>query len=549
MKKCLLFCVIFLSTFLALGQESNFTLIHLDKSFYVTGETIWYKVFLPKKIEWNEAVLDVQLALEGSELMESFRIEAGTNMAHGGFKIPYGWSSGQYLLTISTNDLNNSEANILVQKWVAIYNDLEEIENDVDLTSVKDSVGTNVSDPSGRAFQSSDARLEISMDTTQYSRRDEISFWVSMKGVSNSTFSCSISVIDIGLTKGTDQGSRFAYKDFSQAYFEPERNIVVRGMANYADAGSRTYAIGMGAFDRFQGDVHLFSTDLTGAFSLKIPKYTGKRSLQFQDYFGREVKLKFTNIGGVEADVPKLKYNDQVLSYLKASADRKKINQYFNPSELNLLENNNELIPFMKPNRSIILSDYEKFSSMEEFFKNIVAPLKVFKEGEDIKFKMVNPKNKPYFEGDPLFIIDRYVVRDANYIGNLSLEEIDKIDLYFDQDQVFKSFGYLGRGGVVAIYTKEGGRSLPGRLKKNLFEIKGVQKSSDFPSLDKIDKTLTVPYFRPTIYWNPEVTLNGSSPTKVTFEHSDDRSEFEIEIIGVTSEGEVLMKKETYQVN
>ena len=283
---------------------------------------------------------------------------------------------------------------------------------------------------------------------------------------------------------------------------------------------------------------------MEGEFSYKTAKYFENRSVQYQDYYGREISLSFNSYFDGIQEIPKLPYNLEISKYIKCSKERKAIRQNFGTYISSEIEKNDSIAPLMQPGRSIVLSEYEPFSSVEEFFKNVVAPLKVQKKKGAYVYRMVNPKNKPFFEGSPLFIIDQYIVRDPEYFAAMDINTIEKIELYYDQDELRRLFGYLGKGGIVAVYTKEGMHVLPDEFMRNMFSIPGVQKTQVFST----DDSKKSPDFRPTVYWNSNVELDENGSATIEFVHSDDRSDFQIEIVGVTSEGEVFTKKQYYSV-
>jgi len=71
--------------------EKSTSHIHLDKSFYVSGEIIWYKLYLGKEFKDKSATIKAVVATpKGKTLNQDFFKTAGNTYLQGHYKIPFG---------------------------------------------------------------------------------------------------------------------------------------------------------------------------------------------------------------------------------------------------------------------------------------------------------------------------------------------------------------------------------------------------------------------------------------------------------------------------
>jgi len=105
-------------------QEKAF--VHTDKENYVTGEIIWFKLYL------TDALLNKPLNLSKIAYMEVLdmlhkpilqtKIEMKESMGDGSFLLPYSLQSGNYLFRCYTGLMKNSSAEFYFEKQLTIIN-------------------------------------------------------------------------------------------------------------------------------------------------------------------------------------------------------------------------------------------------------------------------------------------------------------------------------------------------------------------------------------------------------------------------------------------
>jgi hypothetical protein len=201
-----------------------------------------------------------------------------------------------------------------------------------------------------------------------------------------------------------------------------------------------------------------------------------------------------------------------------------------------------------KPDQELIMKDYITLPVMQEvFFELLVGVfLKTKKSGYEITMNDI--VNNIPFETAPALFVDGVMVKDPAAIAAIDPEMVEKIDVirqkYFVGDYLFT--------GIVNIITKAGDFSnvpLPAysiRVPYRVFDPEIAFHSPEYSSV--IDKASRVPDFRNTIYWNPAVKADKEGKASVEFWTSDFKSDFEVNIQGISPDGNAFSLRKIIKV-
>ena len=150
---------------------------------------------------------------------------------------------------------------------------------------------------------------------------------------------------------------------------------------------------------------------------------------------------------------------------------------------------------------------------------------------------------------DPLFLLDGLPV-SKNTILTLPITEVDFVDVLKGFNAAI--YGSEGAQGVIAVYTLN--------ASDRLNNIKGEESNGSVqfvhPGYSQPRK-FYVPEYSPkdsrpnisnswsTIYWNPEVKLDGESQSRFSFYSGDFPATYKVSLEGITSDG-IPIKSETF---
>jgi len=132
------------------------------------------------------------------------------------------------------------------------------------------------------------------------------------------------------------------------------------------------------------------------------------------------------------------------------------------------------------------------------------------------------------------------------------VNDVESIDVFTGPGAAV--FGVNGFGGAISITTKKGGKDrTPERDKSNqtIYTPLGYQKPVEFyaPVYETLEaKHLTVPDFRTTIFWKPDVVISDEGEAKFEFYTSDFSTTYSVVIEGLTSDGRIIRQVEKIRV-
>jgi hypothetical protein len=260
-------------------------------------------------------------------------------------------------------------------------------------------------------------------------------------------------------------------------------------------------------------------------------------------------------------------FSDQYLpSEIRIDSIRKLIPSYISKQSINFQvgrvygssSEGDRIIPFVsplkpkrfygKPDVEILMKDYIKLPVMEEVFFEIVPHVTLKKRESVYEMSIVDAFGNKLYEEPPVMLIDGVIIKDPSIIANLDPELVEEIDVvkqrYCVGDYLFN--------GIVNVITKSadlGNITLPDyAIRRPYRVIDPVPKfvSPDYSSPEM--KNNRTPDFRNTLYWNPSVTPDKNGKAIVEFWTSDIKSDYEINIQGITSEGKTISLRKNLTV-
>ena len=150
----------------------------------------------------------------------------------------------------------------------------------------------------------------------------------------------------------------------------------------------------------------------------------------------------------------------------------------------------------------------------------------------------------------PLVLIDGISVLS---VESVSVSEVESIDVFTGGRAAV--FGTRGAGGAISITTKQG---ITGSNREEettnyiVYTPLGYQNPVEFysPVYETLEsKHLTIPDFRTTIFWKPDIVIsNEEEGTTFDFYTSDFQTTYSVVIEGLTTDGRIIRQVEKIQV-
>lgn len=561
------FCMVFLGLQWAKAQPDTNTkksgsfhqmVLHLDKPFYVTGEYIWFKVYLPIEYKGQEVALRVSLYDVGLQVHEQFFIPTnGRTSVFGYFKIPFDWKTGTYQLSVSgLNSVTKENVRLILYFNLLIFNDLNvEEKNTVvaPITSYRYQfpiTRLQTQNPYSPKFP-----LQIQLKDNSIRTQEQVSATIEVKDRDGNPVKASLSVAvrDWSLTADSTQTPSISMLGQTLDSLPlPLSNKI--HLWYKSEKSLKSNLIGV-----FSHDDHQFlypSKDTSRHLLLEMPFFEGEKNLQFVSLIPEDLKINLYEPSIMKYDGQNEIFQNNVVShYIQQSRLRKKIYQLYSTTEFQLdfptLNSNTQAMPIS--NKTIQLADYEYFSTLPIFLKEVSSALKYRKEKKDqYVFKMFNPATgkRVFYNRLPLFVVDGQITRNSDFIADLDVAELESLDLFFVEEDLKQYFGAIGSSGVVYLTTKSKELKVPTDDREDIFTVHGTQVLPTFPILQKLGENESgeIPRFGPLVYWHPDLKTDSSGKCSFSFRHGHDKGRFVIEVVAQTVEGEIWKEQVFYEV-
>jgi hypothetical protein len=192
-----------------------------------------------------------------------------------------------------------------------------------------------------------------------------------------------------------------------------------------------------------------------------------------------------------------------------------------------------------KPDFELIMKDYIKLDSMPEVFFELVPHVTLEKVNSVYEISISDAFNKR-LEGTPCVMIDGVIIKDLSVVANLAPDLIENIDVVWEKYRV----GNYLFNGIVNLISKTGDFSngtLPVDAMRLHYRV--LDPVCSFVSPDYLSpeiKNTPVADYRNTLYWNPAVKPDKNGRATIEFWTADIKSDYIINLQGITSEGKTV---------
>lgn len=566
-------------------DESVF--VHTDKSFYVCGEIIWFKVYVLNKATHqlqnlsHTAYVELIDAANNAVLQGKVRVDSGAGA--GSFYLPVTLPSGRFLLRAYTNWMKNDPESVF-QKNITVINTRKEI----DTAALKlgpwpmDSTGLLKNQEKNHPGVTESAPITLSTDKVAYRPRSAVTIQLQ-PAVLGSSFNLSASVYQLSelnqpendilmqelviqlqhWTKSTTFKNNVAGKAID---FLPEMNgmlvkVIARKSGSAAPAaGVPVYLSVRGKLANVQvgktnenGEAYFNYRDLFGPTQLVIqtdPEYRSAVDFSVEkSYLKKTVPFQLASTTLI---------NTEMDSALEALHNHTLVTETYSGKLLDsfAITNQDSTSFYGKPFKTYLLDNYKRFVTMEEVIREYVNEVNVRIRNKDYYFQTFN---RQYFDlgkymtleymmtqGQPLVLLDGVPVFDNNKIMAYNPMRVRKLEVVADRFQI----GPKIWDGVMSFVTYKG---MLEDFKLNpddvVVDFNGWQRRRYFyaPDYSVLEiKNSRIPDFRDVLYWNPAINL--SSASQLHFYTGDLTGKFVVVVQGISATGLPVFETTTFEV-
>ncbi|MEM9675881.1 MAG: hypothetical protein AAF992_25040 [Bacteroidota bacterium] len=531
--------------------------VHLDKSFYATGETLWYKVYFlyqdTSSVKSNIVYLD--LISPTGEVLVHQKLLRDHLHTHGEINIPPDWEEGYYTLRCYTRWNLNFGDDAIYQQRIPIYNPYENLVSSASTPPVAQTV-----------IKSNERDLNISLQTRQqvYGKNDDVQVTITVTDAAQQPVNANLSlaVLDtdlINLDENTTVAERQSFPDTSidpvSLNYTPEEALAL-AMTVASPTTSELVSSQFISVYRVEDQEFINTSIEQGELSVSLPNFFGSRTFQIHNHNPFQAASPSVAVHSILDSLPSPKLLDsspsrtpEVERYLRLSKLRNKLQEIFEssppPSAGNTALQTNTFIP----NKTYSIDKFQLMKTVEDFVSNVLVKASISSDDGQKSVRLFDPIDQRYLEDNPWYMINGYLTTLEEEVLAMSLSQIEKIDIFLQPKTVAQQFPFLmARGGVIAIYTKDKKPPTDFIAERNTFTWQGFHSPLPFEGQRRVEsQDDKVPDFRPLVYWEPVIETDEQGRAVVTFPNSKAISQFSIQVSGVSVKGDYGEATTTYE--
>lgn len=549
MKNYLLLIAILISvqTFSQKILEEKFY-VATDKPLYLSGETIYFKAFCTDKKSGKPIDLSkigyVEVVRDQQPFVQAI-IQLKDGSGNGSLELPSSLASGTYTLRMYTNWMKNFGPETYLHRKIYIINPLSKENPKLLVTSRSE-------------LQTSELKNKPELKVgSLFDRRSKVSVTIDMKGNEGYDLYATAYFIDkTGMPGKEANGSEVEItrnqsniaEDVKIRFFPETHGHIIRAVANedlrgkdvFLSVPGRPAKLYTGIPDSAGTVTFLTGMDVVGDVVVPQIYFEGKHNgnIKVLSPFSDEyLDEKHEGANEVESDIEKSLLAQQVAYHY--GQEEKVVNE----------ENVDTSMFFPKTDYTYLLDDYTRFPTMEEVLREYVVGVLVQKKGNNYRFESVSrDKFGIATVHQPVVLIDGIPV-SANAAIKLDPLKVKKLDIltrsYYYGTAVFD--------GIISFETYDGKL---GELNLDAgvipVEYPGVQLSRIpvFPEYNTAQKkSLRLPDFRTTLYWNPSISKTSNGNFSFDFYTSDMKGKYLVVVEGMNKEGKTIRMEKEVMVN
>jgi len=511
--------------------------VQTDKTYYYPGETIWFKSNMmyqnPIMADSLSQVLYVEVFSENKERIATGTFTISNGASHGHLKLPNNLNKGNYVLRAYTNWMRNFGDTDFFYQAIPILDLNEKVTGPVaSNVEIDPEIEILILPENSPIVPGEKTKITISL-TDSYGEPVSADLSVS---VQNSNLVPNISGDPIiktalnwllepetikapdSLSYPIEYGIAFSGQ-FLNRKGKPEKANITIVQGKYDDYG----VIESDSLGRFWAN-GLYFTDTTELAIAALDK--NSRSYGSVTLHEKSYPIIPDTIPTIDLQIEKTqnKQRDYILEEMAGFITLEEV-----------IVEDEKIEPLRERNYGYGEGDYSYREKDLEKYLHLTL-------GEFLqRFAIQSNRNWGLVTGGNLLIIDGVKIEPGSDQGYLSLDEVSKISIFTNSNQIF---GMAGFAGATIITTKSGGRFVDDPEKKifdkeafDLFKMSGFTKEQKFPDFENSTQNRSLIDYQPTVYWNP--TLQPDPETgeaSFSFYSGELESTYRIVIQGLTNE-------------
>ncbi|NOR75434.1 MAG: hypothetical protein GQ525_09785 [Draconibacterium sp.] len=542
--KILLLLMVFVSlqTHSQINDKQEELTLFTDRDFCISGDTLWFKVWLPNSMQQKGNVVRIQLYGKSNNLISSVIKMAANGWADGFINVPDSLSTGQYFVTAYINSQRNLSDIAIKSKSLLVYNRFEERVSEIEIVKTE----TLENDILGNGG------VKLETDQEKYQTRDKVTINFNSE-VDFKNVIVKASIVD-PLAKEVSANYKFNLKSSNIQIpdFKEQDGFLISGRVVDVNRNPQPEVLVILSitdepphFDYYlsgkEGDFHFFLKNAVGRTNIVLQAISSGNN-----EFFIEKELNYLEIESeIIVQTKVLSYNQSEFISLLIKGNF--IDKLFNP--VNLEQPDFFEMParfttpfYGLPSYRVLPKEFLELPDFNEISKELLKGVQYRNRNGNITIRMVNEDENSFFYTEPLRLLNGIPIFKNSLFANLKSEDISYIDITKKE----RIFGNLSFKGVLAVSLFDKSNSWMAE-QANIFQfnINCLQPDNytDYSSRHETD--INTPDLRQIYCWK---ALEIDSINEIEFFLSDLKGEVEISLEGITTNDEVFRVTKTIEV-
>lgn len=543
-------------------------LISTDRDIYITGEQVWFKIYMTDALTNTfsdlSRIIYIELLDDSDIPVVQLKIDTDKGSGFSRFRLPDGLASGNYILRAYTAWMQNFSPDQFSYKTISVINPFKDIDRLIISPPIR-AVDTSLF-PGGKGPMVMESLIGMEVkpsiiiravpDKNNYGTREKVNIEISVSDAAgkHDLTNLSVSVVksflinrDRNIFPEEIKADGKSISGYASPYHLPEpEGQLIRGVIKdkISNEPLRNTEISLSYVGK-SSLCQFGKTNENGEFIFVVKELYGLNELVIQPVIQTgltttvELDQPFCSIFS-EVKRPGFLPDSSLINDINKAIIAMQITAIYEPFRLANKEKNESRVRttfYGKPTRSVNLDDYIELKDIREVVKEILTEVVLERRNKEYIMKVLSANPYEEFKNQALIIIDGVPFYDIEKLLNVKATEVERVDIV--NNRYFYS-GYIFEG-IISFVTKKGNLSsleFDDSIYRRVFE--GCQPPAVFYSPDYTGKAASesrIPDFRNTLYWSPEVGLSADGNATVGFFTSDEAGEYAIIVEGIDSEG------------
>jgi hypothetical protein len=550
--------------------------LHCNATTFVTGETLYYKLYSLNPTKPNATTVSkiayIELISEDNKSIFIQKLFLENGLGQGDFFVPSTLKTGNYKLVAYTNWMLNKSDTEIFQMNISVINPFQVSENTVAATN-KEKPSLAIENETKKNDQLSNNSLEkdyfiMELNKKTASPREKIVLKIKpvFQTTEKGNYSLSIRKVDSLPTQKqlTTQEYKKTWTNSPNYSAFSAKEIILPELRGEMIAGSivakkgssdiqnKTIALSIPGKNF---TLKIVNTNSLGKFIFNLEKanYSPNLTIQVLGEDRNNYDLKLEEHKGINysSSTTNSNLNLELTSQLRNSILQRSIanqiqNAYFNKKTDSIINANANDSFFKSLGKEYILDDYNRFPTLQETITEVIFEMYYRKNGDNFTIGVRDYNSTVDVPGNALVLVDGLLIQNYNELFEYSTKNMYKISIvpggYFYGSQLFN--------GIISFTTKNQDyvSKQSGSYILNAPILRpSVKKEYYTPDYTDNSKNQRIPDYRYQLLWLPQLTLSGNE-NPISFYTSDVTGTFEITLEGFTDQGLPVSLKDTFEV-